>query len=129
MRGVKSQRFLLIIATTSLLGVCLFTSLSEADQLKEFSVELGEDFRIAKGERAEVRETGFQLQILNFFNSPCPPNVKCFWSGVGIDFEYRHEGLTMKGVNLVEAFGYKVTVIASDYESYAVLKITRDPNG
>ena len=129
MRGVKSQRFWLIIATTSLLGVCLFGSLSKANPLREFSVGLGEEFRIAKEERAEVRETGFQLQILSFFNSPCPPNVKCFWSGVGIEFEYRHEGLTMKGINLVEAFGYKVTVIASDYESYAILKITRDSDG
>ena len=54
---------------------------------------------------------------------------RVFSPEVGIDFEYRHEGLTMKGVNLVQAFGHKVTIIASDHESYAVLKVTRDPDG
>ena len=48
---------------------------------------------------------------------------------MGIDFEYRHEGLTMEGANLAGAFGYKVTIITSDYESYAVLKIIHDLDG
>ncbi len=48
---------------------------------------------------------------------------------MGIEFEYRYEGSTMKGVNLVGAFGHKVTIITLDYELYAVLKITWDLDG
>jgi hypothetical protein len=104
---------------------------AKAEEIKSFSsdhffVALGEEFEIRKGQRVGVTGTGFEVEILRFFNQPCPPNVKCVWSGIGIEFEYRKDGQSIRGINLVKAFGYKTTIIKSDYESYAILKITQD---
>ena len=90
------------------------------------SVELGQEFELKKGQRARVAGTGLELAILNFFNSPCPPGVQCIWSGIGIEFEYRYNGQSKRGINLVRAFGYQIDVIRSDYESYAILRVTQD---
>ncbi len=97
----------------------------EAESQKHFAVELGEEFRIAKGQTASIAGTDFQLEILAFFNQPCPPNVNCIWSGVGIEFEYRNDRLSRRGINVMEAFGYKITVIQTDYESFAILRVTK----
>ncbi len=90
-----------------------------------FAVELGQEFELKKGQRAGVAGTGFEIAILRFFNQPCPPGVKCVWSGIGIEFEYRYDGQSKKGINLVQAFGYRTDVIRCDYESYAILRVTR----
>jgi hypothetical protein len=99
---------------------------SEIPPPNRFLVGLGEEFQLKKGQRVGLKETEFELEILAFFNHPCPPNVKCVWSGIGIEFEYRCDGQLKKGINLVKVFGYQITVVGSDYESYAVLKITRN---
>jgi len=91
-----------------------------------FSVELGQEFELKKGQRAVVAGIGFELTILNFFNQPCPPGAKCFWSGIGIEFEYRYNGQMRRGINLAKAFGYTTRIIRSDYESYAILTVTQD---
>ena len=98
----------------------------EAFSQNHFFVELGEEFELKKNQRVELVRTGFELEIRRFFNQPCPPNVKCVWSGIGIDFEYRYNGQLKRGINLVKAFGYKISIIKSDYESYAILKIMQD---
>jgi len=90
------------------------------------SVRLGEEFILKENQGVTVEGTGFELKILKFFNNPCPPNVECFWSGVGVEFEYRYDGQVKRGINLVRAFGYRTTIVRSDYGSYAVLRITRD---
>ena len=94
-----------------------------------FSVELGQEFELKKGQRAGVAGTGFELTILNFFNQPCSPGAKCVWSGIGIEFEYRYNGQMSRGINLVKGFGYTTDNIRSDYESYAILRVTEDKNG
>jgi hypothetical protein len=93
---------------------------------KDFIVKLGEEFELKKDQRVGLLGTNFKIKILTFYNQPCPPNVKCIWSGIGIEFEYRYDGQVKRGINLVKAFGYKTTVIKSDYESYAILKIMKD---
>lgn len=92
----------------------------------ELTVAEGEEFLIKKGQKARMRGTGFELEIINFYNQPCPPGVKCVWSGVGIEFQYRYHHQVKRGINLVEAFGFRTVVIKSDYESYAVLMIKQD---
>lgn len=92
----------------------------------EIIITTGEEFLIKKGQKARMRGTGLELEIINFYNQPCPPGVKCVWSGVGIEFEYRHKGQIKRGINLAEAFGYRTLIIKSDYESYAVLMIKQD---
>ena len=79
-----------------------------------------------ESQRVRLEGTGLELRIVRFFNSPCPPDVECVWSGIGIEFEYRYNGRVKRGINLVKAFGYKTIIIRSDYESYAVLRIERD---
>ena len=111
-------------------NIFMFTCISgmeiESSSPEYFYVDEGESFVLKKGQIVGLKGTGFELEILRFFNHPCPPNVKCFWSGVGIEFEYRYDGQTKRGINLVRAFGYQTSIIASDYESYAVLKITKE---
>ncbi len=90
------------------------------------SVRLGDEFMLKENQGVRLENTGFEVKILRFFNSPCPPHVECVWSGIGIEFEYRYEGQVKRGINLAKAFGYKTIIIRSDYESYAVLRIERD---
>jgi hypothetical protein len=113
--------------------LCVFsifarTKLTKADapSANYLSVKLGQEFELKKGQRAGVAGTGLEIAILNFFNQPCPPGAKCVWSGIGIEFEYRYNGQLKKGINLAKAFGYRTEVVRSDYESYAVLRITED---
>lgn len=94
--------------------------------LTQLSVGLEEKFELRRGQSAALAGSGLEIEILKFFNRPCPPNVRCVWSGIGIEFEYRISAQSRRGINLVRAFGYKVSVIESDYESYAVLKISQD---
>jgi hypothetical protein len=90
------------------------------------SIKLGVEFMLKENQGGRLEGTGFELKILRFFNSPCPPHVECVWSGIGIEFEYRYDGQVKRGINLVKAFGYKTIIIRSDYESHAVLRIERD---
>jgi hypothetical protein len=99
---------------------------TEAQGMNRISVKPGEEFTLHKDETAELKGTCLQVEIKRFFNQPCPPNVRCVWSGVGMEFEYQCNGQTQKGINLVKAFGYRTTVLTSDYETYATLKVTRD---
>lgn len=88
-------------------------------------VSLGEEFILHVNQVAKLENDDFEIKIVQFFNSPCPPNVKCLWSGVGVAFEYRHGNEVKQGINLSQAFGYKTTEIESDYETYAKLKLTK----
>jgi hypothetical protein len=96
------------------------TGLSQDDLF----VKLEEEFVLGENQGAKLGGTGFAIKILRFFNSP--PDVECFWSGIGIQFEYRYESEVKSGINLVKAFGYRTTIVRSDYESHAVLRITKD---
>jgi hypothetical protein len=115
-----------IFCLTLFLLACTKSMKIETFSRNHFFVELGEEFEVKKDQKVGLVRTGFELEIRRFFNQPCPPNVKCVWSGIGIDFEYRYNGQLKRGINLVKAFGYKISIIKSDYESYAVLKIMQD---
>ncbi len=117
----------------SVIFSCAFLILGSMNSMKSTgfsqdysSIKLGDEFTLKEDQRARLEGTGFELKIVRFFNSPCPPDVECVWSGVGIAFEYRYDGQVKRGINLVKAFGYKTIIIRSDYESYAVLRIERD---
>lgn len=108
-----------MLACTKLIGI-------GTSSQNQFSVALGKEFELKNGQKAKLIGTGLVVEILNFFNQPCPPNVKCIWSGIGIEFEYRFNGQSKRGINLVKAFDYKIAIIKSDYESYAILKVDKD---
>ena len=115
-----------VLPLTLFMLACAKPTNIQALSQNHFFVKLGEEFELKKGQGAGLLGTNFEIEILAFYNQPCPPNVKCIWSGIGIEFEYRYDGQVIKGINLVKAFGYETTVIKSDYESYAILKIMKD---
>jgi len=86
---------------------------------------LGEEFILHENQSAIIENSSFEIKINQFYNSPCPKNTECIWSGVGIAFEYTYEGQTQKGINLAQAFGYQTKIIDTDKETYAKLKITK----
>lgn len=86
------------------------------------TVLLGQPFTLGKDQIIKIANTGLEVKITDFYNSPC---VQCIWSGVGIGFEYHLNGLVQKGINLVQAFGYQTTVIKTDNKTYANLIVER----
>ncbi len=120
-RGITA----IFLCTFLILG-CMHSMKTTGFSQDYSSIKLGDEFTLKEDQRARLEGTGFELKIVRFFNSPCPPDVECVWSGVGIAFEYRYNGQVKRGINLVKAFGYRTIIIRSDYESYAVLRIERD---
>jgi hypothetical protein len=88
-------------------------------------VSLEEEFVLHENQSAKIEDENYEIKITKFFNSPCPKGTQCIWSGIGVAFEYTYEGEVNKGTNLVQAFGYQTTIIDTDYETYAKLKITK----
>ncbi len=88
-------------------------------------ISLGKQFTLRKGQVAKIPNTGFEMEIIEFFNTPCPTGVACVWSGVGILFEYRLNGNVQKGVDLIEAFGFHTNVVKTDHETYANLVVEK----
>ena len=93
------------------------------DNLETLHVSLGEAFTLHENQSALINSEDFEIAILQFYNSPCPANVQCVWSGVGIKFGYKHKGKAEIGM-MVHAFGYQTTIIESDYETYAKAGLT-----
>ena len=120
------QAITMVFLITSLALACRHSVNSTRSSQRYVSARLGEEVTLVENQGVILEGTGLKLKILKFFNTPCPPNVECPWSGIGIEFEYAFNGQVRRGINLVKAFGYRTTVIRSDYETYAVLRITRD---
>ena len=83
------------------------------------SVSLGQQFTLHQNESVSIGNTGLEIKITKFYNEPC--TGQCIWSGVGIEFEYLLNGQVKHGINLVQAFGYKTTIVETDNGSYAKL--------
>ncbi len=91
-------------------------------------IGLGEEFTLHKNQLAIVKNTDHEITITQFFNSPCPDGAMCLWSGVGITFKHTFKGEVREGLNLLQAFGYQTTIIDTDHETYAKLKINLPKN-
>jgi hypothetical protein len=88
-------------------------------------VSLGDEFILHQNQSAIIINEDIEIKIIQFHNSPCPENVKCVWSGIGITFEYYHNKEVKRGINLVQAFGYQTTILETDHETYAKLKVNK----
>lgn len=88
-------------------------------------VSLGKEFTLKKNQVAKIGSTGLEVKIAEFYNSPCPAGGQCFWSGVGIGFEYHFNGEVQKGINLVQAFGYQTKIVMTDHKTYATLSVEK----
>jgi hypothetical protein len=104
--------------------VCMNSTVQATSPHGRSIVKLGEKFTLHRGEKAVLEGSCLEIEILRFINQPCPPKAKCVWSGVGIEFEYQCRGQVKRGLNLVKAFGYNITVVESDYASYTVMAIS-----
>ena len=103
----RSQAFLLsdFLLALFFLAFCVSVMKTEAAPMNRLFIGLEEEFTLHKGETAELKGACLEIEIKRFFNQPCPPNVQCVWSGVGIEFEYRCDKKVQKGINLVKVFG------------------------
>ncbi len=118
--------FVLIILPLSTVKALTPFSAPESKAKNNFiSVSLGQPFTLKKAQVAKMADTGLEVEVKAFYNNPCPEGRQCMWSGIGIDFEYRLNGQVQKGLDLVQAFGYKITLLKSDYETYANLKLEK----
>lgn len=87
---------------------------------KTIQAELGREFRLRKGERAELKGTNASVRITGFINSPCPKGARCIWSGQKVILEVAVAGSTvpLQGA----AAPYLVEVLRSDYKTWAELR-------
>jgi hypothetical protein len=118
----KNKLILVLIC----LAVLLIASCGNETQ-GPLHVSLDEEFVLHESQYAVIENEDLEIGITEFFNSPPPDGVEAFWSGVGIAFEYRHAGDVQKGINLVQAFGYQTTIIDTDHETFARLKLIKLP--
>src|SRR3989344_8948600 len=114
---------ILLAAIVAFLGYRFY-----GQQQSESLVSLGEEFALEEGQSITIKDTGLQVRILEFSNDDCEPDMVCIWSGQGINFEYTYNGETQTGVNLVQAFGHKTSVVDTDYATFALLMIRLVPD-
>jgi len=89
---------------------------------------LGKAFMLKEGQTAVISGTDLEVTVTKFFNNPCPVDVRCVWSGIGIGFRYSFGGKTAEGTDLVKAFGFQTTIVDTDYETFAQLVVERVDN-
>lgn len=89
--------------------------------------ELGENFSIYQGETAQLENEKVLLTLTGFINSPCPAGTQCIWSGQQVQYDLDVDGKKYGiGKNLsLENSPYTVTIVKSDYEKSAVMKIEK----
>ncbi len=88
-------------------------------------ITLGQPITMRQGSIAKLINTDWEIKIVKFYNSPCPKEVQCFWSGVGTEFEYRLNGQVQKGIDLLQAFGYQTTIVKTDHQTYVRLVVEK----
>ncbi len=91
---------------------------------KTITAELGKEFVLRKGQRADLKGTDASIRITGFINSPCPKGMRCIWSGQKVDLELTVAGAT---VPLNGFAPYLVSVIRSDYKTRATLRAVKRP--
>lgn len=98
--------------------------------LNAVDVPLGEEFLLGKNQCAVVEGEDLVVEVVEFYNPPCPEGCVCFWSGIGILFQLWHAGetqavLVQGGHDFTQVFGYQTTIIETDHETFARLTITK----
>jgi len=89
------------------------------------TVELGNEFTLGLGQVATVYQGGLKVKVVHFYNNPCKPGVQCFWSGQGVELQYTSGNEVKTGIDITEAYGYKITIKKTDYETYVVLVVEK----
>ena len=95
-------------------------------QTDPITISLGKEFTLSKNQVAKIADTGLEIKIIQFYNSPCPKGAQCIWSGIGVALEYRLNGEVQTGIDLAQAFGYQAKIVKTDYETYAILIVDKE---
>ena len=96
----------------------------------EKSVNLGEEFTLAKGQSAIIKDLNVSLKIIDFIYSPCQKGSQCFWSGLAVVYE-----LSVNGKVYVSSLGnsiygapYDIFIKKTDYKTFATFVIDNPEN-
>jgi hypothetical protein len=100
----------------------LMTPAASCASPRTIKTELGKEFVLRKGQRAELARTDASIRIVDFINSPCPKGARCVWSGQKVNLELTVAGAT---VPLNGQAPYSVEVLSSDYKTRAALRATK----
>lgn len=85
------------------------------------SAQLGQEFRLAKGQTASLESGRVLVRLVKFINSPCPKGAYCVWSGQAVITELTVDGKVVK--ESVNDRPYDVLIKDSDYRTFAVLVV------
>ncbi len=88
---------------------------------------LGDPVPLRLGQAIRIVDEGLTVRVAELANSPCPEGVACVWEGVGVGLRYEKGDTVEEGMNRVIALGYQVTIVQTDYETCAVLRVGRAP--
>ena len=122
---VKKNHVIILLLLISLIALagCKPLKQQPPQHYETLYVSLGEEFTLHKNQTAVIEAEDFSVRVVEFYNSPC--RGVCVWSGVGIRFEYNHNGETLSGTDLAYAFGYQTDIIDTDHETFALLKVEK----
>lgn len=99
--------------------------LSATPKNNTISASLGKEFTLRENQTATITGTSLTVKLTQLINGYCPDGVNCFWSGMGLELEYRLGQEIKKGINLMQAFGYRITIVKTDYNTYATLIVEK----
>ncbi|NQU78002.1 hypothetical protein HQ544_04880 [Candidatus Falkowbacteria bacterium] len=123
----KTGKVLLVFLLLSLFiaGCGQGTDNSRSESYETLTVSLGEEFTLHKNQPAIIDDENFTITVTEFYNSPCPEDAQCNWSGKGIAYECSHNGVVEEALNATQVCGFNQEYITSDLETYVKLKITK----
>ncbi len=84
-------------------------------------------FTLHENETATVGD--FNATVENFIYSPCPDDVTCVWSGIGIEFRFStvnesEKRLVEQGTDEINIYNHTVIILDSDYQTFVELNIS-----
>lgn len=86
-------------------------------------MNLGTNTTLTKDCFKVVHETELQFGITNFYYNPCPKDTTCISPGKSIEFRYPIGEAVQQASELYTAFGYRIEVLETNYQTYAIVRI------
>ena len=125
-----------IVVSVIILAAIIFVFLVIQDVINfrigepDVTASLGQRFTIGETHFTIIEEEGLEVRVLEFINSSCPEGAYCTWTGKRVDIEFTKDNeIVYKSFDLEDdfrfVFGYKVTMLKTDYETYVDLKVEK----
>lgn len=91
------------------------------------SVAVNEEFRLEKGQTANIEDNNVSVKISKFIDSTCPEGAQCITAGEkGVIYELNIDGEKYT-VNTISQealhLAYQIETVSSDYQTFAVIKM------